>query len=171
MKIINTIIRIDKSIHHYVLQYQKPWLIHLMNLITFCGSGAFAFLLYVSLFVFSDDTNLVFSLICADCIGLLIIICLRYLTKRERPLKDINQRFFDPWNRYSFPSLHAMRVTMFASLFSMTYPTFSYALILGAICIALSRLYIQKHYLSDITVGALIGLTTSWLSLGINGMG
>lgn len=37
-----------------------------------------------------------------------------------------------------------------------------------AIGVGLSRVYLQQHFLEDVTGGAIIGLISAWLSSGFN---
>ena len=58
---------------------------------------------------------------------------------------------------WSMPSGHTTTVFATVSVFSILYPKHKYSLFAIAIIVALSRVVIQKHYLSDIVVGAIIG--------------
>lgn len=65
---------------------------------------------------------------------------------------------------YSFPSGHANTVFALAITLAFFMPRLRALLLTGAIVIAFSRVVITAHYLSDILVGGLLGVATSyWL--------
>ena len=57
----------------------------------------------------------------------------------------------------SFPSGHATSVFAVACAFAYFYPSLRWPLYLLAICISLGRLYLDRHYVSDVLAGALLG--------------
>jgi membrane-associated phospholipid phosphatase len=66
----------------------------------------------------------------------------------------------------SFPSGHATSVFAVAAVFATFYPRLSWLLYLLAAAIAAGRVYLGRHYVSDIMAGALIGLVVAWALLG-----
>lgn len=65
---------------------------------------------------------------------------------------------------HSFPSGHSNTIVSFALALSFFLPRWRIPLVLLALTVALSRVIITAHFLSDILVGALLGLaTTYWL--------
>jgi membrane-associated phospholipid phosphatase len=65
----------------------------------------------------------------------------------------------------SFPSGHATSVFAVACAFAYFYPRLRWPLYLLAICISLGRLYLDRHYVSDILGGALIGIVVTTVLL------
>ncbi len=85
----------------------------------------------------------------------LLVLLLKLLVQRSRPA---GAAFLIP---YAFPSLHA--AIAFAAAFilaKLRFPALWFEL---AVLIALSRVYLSVHYLSDIVAGAALGLAISWL--------
>jgi membrane-associated phospholipid phosphatase len=80
---------------------------------------------------------------------------LRNLIKRERPKADTTSLL--PWQNNSFPSYHALRISMLATLFGTSYPSCLPLLIIGAIIVSISRIYLERHYPFDVVAGSLIG--------------
>ena len=58
---------------------------------------------------------------------------------------------------YSFPSNHAMNNFAAAVLFSHFYPKMKVWLFSGATIVAMSRVFVGVHYVSDIIGGAIVG--------------
>jgi membrane-associated phospholipid phosphatase len=77
---------------------------------------------------------------------------------QKRPSGPKKYKPFTNDNDYhSMPSGHATRAFTFATVFSNHYPEYKiYAYTLASL-IAVSRLYEDRHYLSNIVVGAGIG--------------
>jgi undecaprenyl-diphosphatase len=65
----------------------------------------------------------------------------------------------------SFPSGHATSVFAVACAFGYFYPRLRWPLFLLAACISLGRLYLDRHYVSDILAGALIGIAVTTVLL------
>ncbi|GHE19616.1 phosphatase PAP2 family protein [Halomonas urumqiensis] len=72
-------------------------------------------------------------------------------------------------DRYSFPSGHTMHAVMFCVLTSVHAPWLLPMLIPLALMIAISRVGLGLHYLSDVLAGAMLGLAFAQLSLAIGG--
>jgi membrane-associated phospholipid phosphatase len=65
----------------------------------------------------------------------------------------------------SFPSGHATSVFAVACAFAYFYPRLRWPLYLLALCISLGRLYLDRHYVSDVLAGALIGIVATTVLL------
>lgn len=91
---------------------------------------------------------------------------------RERPFITFvgNVRCSEPArDRYSFPSGHTMHAVMFLALTASHEPWLATWLVPLVALIALSRVGLGLHYLSDVVAGALIGLLFAWGSLALAG--
>lgn len=65
----------------------------------------------------------------------------------------------------SFPSGHSTILFAVASAFGYFYPKLRWPLYLLAACVAFGRVYLDRHYLSDVLAGAIIGILASTLIL------
>jgi len=68
-------------------------------------------------------------------------------------------------NNSSFPSSHAANAAALALVLGMRWPRLSPGFALLAALVALSRVYLNRHFLSDVLVGAAIGVALSWLTV------
>ncbi len=64
----------------------------------------------------------------------------------------------------SFPSSHAANAFALAYVLSARWRRAGFLWFALALVVAYSRLYLNRHFLSDVVVGAAIGLTISWLA-------
>ena len=158
--------KMDRKIKEYFASHNNPWLRTALGALTHLGSGAVWITVYALLLVLFHDqfSQLILALILAEVIGLLTIIILRYMTKRKRPI--IHYKYFSltPWNRYSFPSHHALRSFIIAVIVGTDFPGLLLFLLVMAASVSFSRIYLLKHYLSDVLVGVLLGILLATVS-------
>jgi len=156
----------DRIISQYFSSHNNRWLRGAFRALTYLGTGAVWIILYALFLIFLQDhfTQLLLTLILAEIIGLFTIIILRYMTKRKRPI--IHYKYFSltPWNRYSFPSHHTLRSFIIAVIVGTDYPGLFPFLLIMAATISFSRIYLSKHYLSDVLAGALLGILLAMVS-------
>jgi len=132
----------------------------MVGMVTYLGSAVVWAPVYaLTLFLLKERFgSLIITVLKAELIVLVIIITLRYLTRRERPSPYTTKLPFTLWNRYSFPSHHAARMFLLTFVIGAQYQD-SFPLMLSlAIVVALSRIFLAKHYLSDVLTGAAIGI-------------
>jgi membrane-associated phospholipid phosphatase len=132
-----------------------------MRNITSFGDGIVA-LIVVSLI--TQDPQVILQVF----LGLLLIYTLGYIIKiyvfREKPEKDFLHEFFAKPETGSFPSLHVARST-FALGYTLEYLAFPYILIpfLIVLIVAISRVYLKKHYIVDTIFGLIFGVGMYYL--------
>ena len=96
-----------------------------------------------------------------------LVMTLKFLIRRRRPEGEWGgiYRQTDP---HSFPSGHAARAVLIAVLATGLGPAWLAALLwLWAPLVALARVAMGVHYLSDIVAGALLGLLIGALGLAL----
>ncbi|WP_136067644.1 phosphatase PAP2 family protein [Modicisalibacter radicis] len=86
---------------------------------------------------------------------------------RERPFITFEQIpcTMPPMDRYSFPSGHTMHAVAFTTLTADSAPWLLVVIAPLAALIALSRVVLGLHYLSDVAAGALLGYLIAEASL------
>ena len=82
--------------------------------------------------------------------GGLVVLGMKQLVRRKRPLDD---ELGDP----SFPSGHASIAFSMATILGNQYPKWRIPLYAGAGLVGLSRIYLGRHYASDVLMGAAVG--------------
>ena len=96
-----------------------------------------------------------------------LVLILKFTIKRKRPEGDWGgvYRSTDP---HSFPSGHATRAFMLAVMAVCLGPAwFGIVLAVWAPLVALARVAMGVHYLSDVVVGALLGIFMGWINFHI----
>ncbi len=98
-------------------------------------------------------------------VGTAVIVAIaKGVFKRTRPSGPGRAVYTD---KYSFPSGHAARATAVATTLAFAWPMWAVAWLLWATAVALARVVLARHFLSDVAVGALVGLTYGVLLNGL----
>jgi undecaprenyl-diphosphatase len=96
-----------------------------------------------------------------------LVMAIKYVVRRRWPKGEWGAiyRRADP---HSFPSGHAARAALLATLVTAWGPPWlRLAILLWAPAMALSRVMMGLHYLSDILVGVLIGVVAAVVWIGL----
>ncbi|RKY59971.1 MAG: hypothetical protein DRP95_04605 [Candidatus Latescibacterota bacterium] len=138
--------------------YRAPWLDRTMEWITRLGDLRLQLTLCAGMAAYGrnyERETARLQLVAFVCSGL-IVSTLKELTDRPRPEY--------PNSRDSFPSGHSAIAWAGASLFGRRYPKYRWAYYITASLVSLSRVYLGKHYPSDVLIGAIIGYGTAELA-------
>jgi membrane-associated phospholipid phosphatase len=102
-------------------------------------------------------------------IGLLIDMAVALVLKnvfaRPRPPYEIAALGLEPQVGFSFPSGHAQRTALAATVLSASFPRWRLALIALTAAVALSRIALGAHWVLDVTVGVINGVLIGMLIL------
>jgi undecaprenyl-diphosphatase len=101
----------------------------------------------------------------SSVLSILLFICLKHLTGRRRPchIEPHCWATLLPPDQFSFPSGHTMTAFAVAIPLSLFYPTLTIGLLFCALSIAMSRILLGMHFLSDVVAGAIIGTGLGYL--------
>lgn len=101
----------------------------------------------------------VFAAALAVAAGVLIFLILKRAVGRTRPCHIEPHCWSDliPPDRFSFPSGHSITAFAVATAISAFYPDIAGALLLCAAGVALSRILLGMHFLTDVVAGAALG--------------
>lgn len=91
----------------------------------------------------------------------ILTLLLKFLIQRPRPLMP--EYFFANIPDYSFPSLHTALAFVTIPFLWKASPRYKYFFLLLACILALTRVYFQKHYLSDVIAGAVVGIGVAYV--------
>ena len=162
----------DQRLMRHVNRWQPPrWIRLWMICATRGGDGGlwYAMGLIILLFGGSDRFLAVGSAGLAAGAGILVFLKLKRVTGRRRPCAiepSCWARLLPP-DQFSFPSGHT--ITAFAVSLPMMhfYPELAAGLLFCACSIAISRILLGLHFLSDVVVGAAIGMLLGFASYAI----
>ncbi|MCZ6679552.1 MAG: phosphatase PAP2 family protein, partial [Candidatus Poribacteria bacterium] len=87
-----------------------------------------------------------------------VVFGMKEVIRRKRPL---DEQVGDP----SLPSGHTAFAFAVATVLGDRYPKFRIPLYVGAGLVGISRVYLGRHYASDVVAGAAVGTITSTLIL------
>lgn len=170
----------DQSIIDWVNSITSTSIEKVMEVISMLGSSEVILLVtFIITAIFAFKRNWIFTIffLTVSVGGVALNFVLKFLFQRERPGGDVS--YIEVFNfsleipSYSFPSGHTMRITIlllfllyisFRFIKSTGLKVLSYlACIVTMIGVALSRLFLEAHFLSD-TLGA-ISISIVWFCL------
>ncbi|KTG17033.1 hypothetical protein AUR63_01650 [Guyparkeria sp. XI15] len=102
-------------------------------------------------------------------VGVLVYLTIKRRTARLRPLHR-NARIevsVAPLDQYSFPSGHTLHATNFGIQLLAFEPLLAPLVVPFALLVAASRMVLGLHYLSDVLVGAVIGVSIASIGLSL----
>ena len=105
----------------------------------------------------------------SGAIGVMVYLTIKRCTGRLRPLHR-NERIevsVAPLDQYSFPSGHTLHATNFGIQLLAFEPLLAPLVVPFALLVAVSRMVLGLHYLSDVLVGAAIGASIALVSLSL----
>lgn len=132
------------------------------------GDGPLWFIIAVMAFWLGDEATRHFVLLAAVAVlvsgGLTTV--LKLLVRRGRP-REMTGFYSTKYDHYSFPSGHATRIACLAMLFSHQFPCWAVVFYASALFVALCRVALGIHYISDVLVGLAVGFLASWVIVSI----
>lgn len=160
---VNNLVKLDLKIIEYInMNIKCKTLDRIMKLITNMGNCGFVWII-ISLFIIYNGNNKrlgvlsLLSLILTTIIGEIII---KNIVKRERPFKKLSNEYqllIQKPKTYSFPSGHSGSSFAVSTVFLNLAGRSSIAVLMLALLIALSRVYLNVHYPTDVIAGILLG--------------
>lgn len=136
--------------------------------ITALGGGFFTLFLSILLFIVDRDV-VAWRLL----IGFALIYpaagLLRYAYFKKRPYPMPYSNLFEKLDASSFPSIHAANSFYAAYVLHNTFASnpLSAFLFLLAVFVALSRVYMKRHYPIDVAGGAALGAVAAYLTVNV----
>ncbi|HKQ64305.1 MAG TPA: phosphatase PAP2 family protein [Methylomirabilota bacterium] len=168
LSVVVAALLVDPRLRTWAPHWKHPALDALVGLINPIGAGATLLVACVALTVICRglgyarlrDTAWLAALT-FSCAGI-TEFAIKHLVGRARPDAGLaSMAVLGPGFRPdvdSFPSGHATSVFAVATIFASAYPRVAAPAYALAAAIALGRVYLERHYLSDIVAGAMIGI-------------
>jgi undecaprenyl-diphosphatase len=96
--------------------------------------------------------------------GIVLFINLKRLAGRKRPcaIEPHCWATLLPPDQFSFPSGHTITAFAVTVPISMFYPALLAGLLFCAMSVAISRVLLGMHFLSDVLAGAALGISLGW---------
>ncbi len=150
---------VDRYIYEKIQEYRNPYLDKTMSFFSYLGSRD-AGLIFCSITLFGNDYMRDTGKLMATSIlisqGATSIM--KFIVNRKRPDGES-----DRWNS-SFPSGHASGIFGVSYIISKRYPESKIYIYSLATIVSISRIYLGRHYPSDVVVGSALGILSGFLS-------
>ena len=152
----------DHRIMRKVNKWTAPKRIRLWAIAaTRAGDGWLWYLIGLAVLLFGGEDRLTATASAgsAALVGIGVFMSVKKISGRKRPC-EIEPHCWAtllPPDQFSFPSGHTMTAFAVAMPLALFYPTLAIGLFFCALSIAMSRILLGMHFLSDVVAGALIG--------------
>jgi undecaprenyl-diphosphatase len=152
----------DHQVMRRVHRWRAPrWLRVWMVFATRLGDGWIWYSVGIALLLFGGDLRFVAfaASVTAEAATVVLFRALKKASKRKRPchLEAHCWAHVLPPDQFSFPSGHSMSAFAIAIPLCIFYPEVQAALIVLSVSIAVSRVILGMHFVSDVVVGSLLG--------------
>jgi len=151
------IFAIDRFVAEIVAELREPLITKMMTSITGLGSAAAA-LVFLGLFYLAGWDDELDVAVPALVLTGVVVGVLMLTVQRAFPPHSVCLRAGSEAATTSFPSGHAASVTVFALTARRSDVLLSLPVAAVAVLVAVSRIYLGTHYLSDTIAGVLIGV-------------
>jgi undecaprenyl-diphosphatase len=165
--VLNWIAIRDHRLMYRVHRWRAPrWVRMWMICATRGGDGWLWYSLGLMLLLFggSDRFLAVGAAGMAAGLGIAVFLALKRTTGRRRPcaLEPHCWAKLMPPDQFSFPSGHTITAFSVALSLGSFYPTLLIGLLFCALSVAVSRVLLGMHFLSDVLAGAVLGSGLAW---------
>jgi len=89
-----------------------------------------------------------------------VIVLTKAIVRRQRPAQNAQDMMTVSVDKYSFPSGHASRAFMLATFLVVHFyvsVVWRYIIWLWAVSVAVSRILLGRHHVSDVVAGSVLG--------------
>jgi undecaprenyl-diphosphatase len=153
----------DHQVMRKVHRWRPPrWLRFWMIASTKLGDGWIWYTVGIAVLLFGGDTRFVAFAAgaSAEVATVLIFRLIKKASKRKRPCQLESHCWSKilPPDQFSFPSGHAMSAFAIAIPICIYYPQLQAGLLALSVSIAISRVVLGMHFVSDVVVGSLMGV-------------
>ena len=152
----------DYQVMRKMHRWRPPrWLRYWMIAATKLGDGWIWYSVGIALLLFGGENRFIaFAVaVVAEASTIVLFRFLKKASKRKRPCQLEAHCWANilPPDQFSFPSGHAMSAFAIAVPLCIFYPQLQTPLIALSLSIAVSRVVLGMHFVSDVVVGSLLG--------------
>ncbi len=149
---------LDKRLIYYLISIRNPILDKLMVYSTYLGNVLMVTVfLLVFIFYIKEHRKYLFPLLFTITIASTLTEIIKLITKIPRPFLGLNLPILVTYSGYSFPSGHAMALTIGYMFLKKEDTRLANFWLIFTIILLFGRIYTGLHYTSDIIGGMLIG--------------
>jgi undecaprenyl-diphosphatase len=149
---------LDRSVLALIQSIQFFYVAAFFVIVTKLGEiSIFVLLLIILSVIFIINKKRIDALWYAAIASGVLSFIFKMITLRPRPFKLLSEPSIVATSLSSFPSGHAMTLFSILPILEREFPRQKILFWTIAILVALSRLYLKVHYLSDVVAGAFIG--------------
>ena len=157
--------QVMRRVHHW----RAPrWLRYWMISSTRLGDGWIWYAIGIALLVFggADRYTALATCVTAEGFSIALFQFLKNISKRKRPCQLEAHCWSKvlPPDQFSFPSGHSMSAFAIAIPLCIFYPELQAVLLTISLSIAISRVILGMHFVSDVVVGSLLGTAIGYSS-------
>lgn len=137
----------------------SPFMDKVMNGFTEIGSNEAASIILLSMYTLGNENMRESAKLSTFSVAGATLTCalIKFTVNRERPCGSTNRL------NSSFPSGHATGAFAFSYAVGKRYPKTAIPLYIISSTVAISRVYNEKHYLSDVLAGTILGIFSGWV--------
>ncbi|MBN2825091.1 MAG: phosphatase PAP2 family protein [Campylobacterales bacterium] len=172
--IVVALFSLDRAISDYFYAHRGDALWHFGNFITYFGKSDLYFIIAIALFLMYRKSNATLArfgiyLLLLNLLSGIMVNIFKFIFAKTRPLLYHSEGLFSfEWFKYehaynAFPSGHSATALAIWFGLALLLPRYKVALTLIGVMVALSRMVIDAHYLSDVIFGSWIGVVTALL--------
>jgi membrane-associated phospholipid phosphatase len=149
--------------------YHSNWLNNFFISYTFIGNGVFAICLAAIYFFLAKKNTAALLIVLSFLLSGIIVQVVKHLFFSPRPKLFFGEgchRFFiqgiEFYHNNSFPSGHTTTVFAVATVLVLLSKNriVQWPVLIGAVLVGYSRIYLGQHFLLDVLIGAIIGILT-----------
>ncbi len=133
-------------------------------------SGVPIFIVVIIVSFLIGMQKLAVQLLVGLILAYVVTTIVRLVYFKRRPDGQAYKNFIEKIDASSFPSLHAIRAAVLATILSLSFNN-SWLTVLFALCaigVAISRVMTKRHYAFDVVAGLVLGIAVGWLATFIS---
>lgn len=174
MRVIEPLMKLDLAFSTYCLKrHGRPAVTNASKAVSHTGDGHLYLMLGLLAWIADDGHGRLFVItgVIAFAIELPVYWAVKNAIQRPRP-QDYSpnlKAFIIPSDRYSLPSGHTAAAFLMATLIGQFYPSVYLAALIWASLIGCSRILLGVHFLSDVVIGAWLGVLSGLVAIWMVG--